>query len=41
KLIVSIRTGMFNPDEAKYANGALVHSNLPVAIAPIRGLSAA
>jgi len=24
KLRVSIRTGMFSPDEAKYANGALV-----------------
>jgi DNA polymerase V len=26
---VSIRTGMFNPDEAKYANGALVELPYP------------
>ncbi|MBA1232483.1 Y-family DNA polymerase [Pseudomonas viridiflava] len=29
KLRVSIRTGMFNPDEAKYANGALVELPYP------------
>ncbi|EGH19239.1 RulB, partial [Pseudomonas savastanoi pv. glycinea str. race 4] len=26
---MSIRTGMFNPDEAKYANGALVQLPYP------------
>lgn len=29
KIRVSIRTGMFNPDEAKYANGALVELPYP------------
>ncbi|WP_274521406.1 Y-family DNA polymerase [Pseudomonas savastanoi] len=29
KIRVSIRTGMFNPDEAKYANGALVQLPYP------------
>ncbi len=29
KIRVSIRTGMFNPDEAKYANGALVQLPTP------------
>ncbi|OSR62466.1 hypothetical protein BV326_05887 [Pseudomonas syringae pv. actinidiae] len=29
KIRVSIRTGMFNPDEAQYANGALVQLPYP------------
>ncbi len=29
KIRVSIRTGMFNPDEAKHANGALVQLPYP------------
>ena len=29
KIRVSIRTGMFNPEEAKYANGALVELPYP------------
>jgi len=29
KVCVSIRTGMFNPEQAKYANGALVEPPYP------------
>jgi len=39
KVRVSIRTGMFNPDEAKYANGVVV--DLPYPIDDVRALTSA